>query len=85
MLILDRSVQGRSTNILNNGEEASVPENIQRKSSLPHLAVSELEAVRHYTGLSQKNMCIETNFFVSGLNFALDCFLDNIKPNKLLL
>ena len=66
MLILDRSVSGRTTDMLDKSADISLPDNIRRQSPLPHVAVSELEAVRHYTCLSQKNMCIETNFYPLG-------------------
>ena len=43
-----------------------VPKNILRKKepSLPSL--SELDVVRHFTGLSQKNFCVDANFYPLG-------------------
>src|SRR5258708_31724598 len=37
-----------------------------RRSDLPLPEVGELDVVRHYTRLSQKNMCIDTNFYPLG-------------------
>lgn len=70
MLIFEKSRPGRaaraqmpSTNEL---LSSLVPEKYQRKSELGLPEVSELDAVRHYTQLSQKNFSIETNFYPLG-------------------
>ena len=50
-------------------EKASVdtiPANLLRKSSAALPEVSELQAVRHYTRLSQKNFSIDTHFYPLG-------------------
>ncbi|HAU0124940.1 TPA: aminomethyl-transferring glycine dehydrogenase subunit GcvPB [Legionella pneumophila] len=44
----------------------SIPEEIQRKSRPRLPACSELQVVRHFTCLSQKNFSIDTNFYPLG-------------------
>ncbi len=45
---------------------AKLPEESVRKSE-PHLpSLSELDVVRHFTNLSQKNFCVDTNFYPLG-------------------
>ncbi|NLG77573.1 MAG: aminomethyl-transferring glycine dehydrogenase subunit GcvPB, partial [Xanthomonadaceae bacterium] len=46
--------------------EAEVPEHLRRKSSPGLPEVSELQAVRHYTRLSQLNFSIDTHFYPLG-------------------
>lgn len=48
------------------GDIASIPTNMLRtkKPILPEQA--ELDVVRHYTQLSRKNFCIDTNFYPLG-------------------
>jgi glycine dehydrogenase subunit 2 len=44
----------------------SIPESFRRKNA-PHLpSVSELDVVRHFTELSQKNFCVDTHFYPLG-------------------
>jgi glycine dehydrogenase subunit 2 len=45
---------------------AQVPENLRRKSPPPLPEVSELQAVRHFTRLSQMNFSIDTHFYPLG-------------------
>ena len=45
---------------------ASVPANLRRKSPPPLPEVSELQAVRHFTRLSQMNFSIDTHFYPLG-------------------
>ena len=45
---------------------ADVPENLRRRSRPLLPEVSELQAVRHYTRLSQMNFSIDTNFYPLG-------------------
>jgi len=44
----------------------SIPPELQRKTSLGLPEVSELDVVRHYTRLSQKNFSIDTHFYPLG-------------------
>src|SRR3990172_13096933 len=44
----------------------AIPENCRRASRPLLPEVSELDAVRHYTGLSQKNFSIDTQFYPLG-------------------
>ena len=44
----------------------AIPEALQRRSAIGLPEVSELDAVRHYTRLSQKNFCIDTQFYPLG-------------------
>ena len=46
--------------------DADIPESIRRESPPPLPEVSELQAVRHYTRLSQKNFSIDTHFYPLG-------------------
>src|SRR5262245_20547136 len=44
-----------------------VPEKkLQRKEELPLPEISELDLMRHYIGLSKRNMGIDTNFYPLG-------------------
>ncbi|MGQ0384847.1 MAG: aminomethyl-transferring glycine dehydrogenase subunit GcvPB [Gammaproteobacteria bacterium] len=43
-----------------------LPDSLRRRSRLPLPEVSELQAVRHYTRLSQKNFGIDTQFYPLG-------------------
>jgi len=46
--------------------ETDIPKNLQRKSRAALPEVSEMQAVRHYTRLSQKNFSIDTHFYPLG-------------------
>ncbi|MBF0253612.1 MAG: aminomethyl-transferring glycine dehydrogenase subunit GcvPB [Candidatus Omnitrophica bacterium] len=45
---------------------AAIPEKHLRRSPLGIPELSELEVVRHFTRLSQKNFCVDTNFYPLG-------------------
>ena len=69
MLIFDRSRPGRR----NPGQapvvaarRSAIPMALRRTAPLLLPEVSELDAVRHYTGLSQKNFSIDTHFYPLG-------------------
>lgn len=69
MLIFEHSAAGRKTKIhSSSGHEmpADIPAALLRtgKPALPE--VSEMQAVRHYTSLSQKNFSIDTHFYPLG-------------------
>jgi len=69
MLIFEHSAPGRTGAPQAPTEKASVaaiPEHLlrQKRAALPE--VSELQAVRHYTRLSQKNFSIDTQFYPLG-------------------
>ncbi len=69
MLIFEHSSPGRNGAPQAPVEKASVsaiPENLLRKDSAALPEVSELQAVRHYTRLSQKNFSIDTEFYPLG-------------------
>ncbi len=69
MLIFERSQLGRS-----NGAQVQavtpklkgIPDSLQRKQAPMLPEVSELQVVRHYTRLSQKNFSIDTHFYPLG-------------------
>ncbi len=69
MLIFEKSRRGRRSPSHTPYKDVSyddIPQGFLRKT-LPHMAeVSELQAVRHYTLLSQKNFSIDTNFYPLG-------------------
>ena len=69
MLIFEHSAKGRKTKIQStSGNEmpTDIPASLLReeKPGLPE--VSEMQAVRHYTSLSQKNFSIDTHFYPLG-------------------
>ncbi|MBD3670199.1 MAG: aminomethyl-transferring glycine dehydrogenase subunit GcvPB [Gammaproteobacteria bacterium] len=69
MLIFERSHEGRSNTaqiLRNDVEVTDIPAGLRRKQRAVLPAVSELQAVRHYTGLSQKNFSIDTHFYPLG-------------------
>ncbi len=45
---------------------ADIPQTLRRRRAAPLPEVSELQAVRHYTRLSQKNFSIDTHFYPLG-------------------
>ncbi|MCK4858982.1 MAG: aminomethyl-transferring glycine dehydrogenase subunit GcvPB [Candidatus Omnitrophica bacterium] len=64
-LIFEKSIKGRrGFRIAKNDvkETAEFPEQYCRKKDLQLPEVSELDVVRHYTNLSKRNFCIDTNF-----------------------
>jgi glycine dehydrogenase subunit 2 len=66
-LIFDHSRTGRSAaGQYPHAAQADVPAHLQRKSRPALPEVSELQAVRHYTRLSQLNFSIDTHFYPLG-------------------
>lgn len=68
MLIFEHSRDGRRARAQSPAEapEVDLPEGLRRDSPLGLPEVSELQAVRHYTRLSQKNFSIDTQFYPLG-------------------
>lgn len=69
MLIFELSKPNRAANALmpHTTETASdIPSNLLRKKALNFPGVSELDVVRHYTKLSQRNFSIDTHFYPLG-------------------
>jgi glycine dehydrogenase subunit 2 len=68
MLIFEQSEQGRKSTSTMPLEacETELPKQFLRTSDVPLPEVSELQAVRHYTRLSQKNFSIDTQFYPLG-------------------
>lgn len=69
MLIFDHSRAGRRNPAQTPRQTASlddIPARFRRGSRAPLPEVSELQAVRHYTRLSQKNFSIDTHFYPLG-------------------
>ncbi|MFV2058311.1 MAG: aminomethyl-transferring glycine dehydrogenase subunit GcvPB, partial [Thiohalomonadales bacterium] len=69
MLIFDESKPGRSNDSQSPLEPVAcieIPERYLRRSALHLPRVSELQTVRHYTRLSQKNFSIDTHFYPLG-------------------
>ncbi len=69
MLIFEKSHPGRCATAqapANSPEPKDIPTNLLRQSALGLPEVSELEVVRHYTRLSQKNFSIDTQFYPLG-------------------
>ncbi len=69
MLIFELSQEGRnnpSQAPLVRAEVKDIPERFLRKQSAPLPQVSEMQVVRHYTQLSQKNFSIDTHFYPLG-------------------
>ncbi|HWI15897.1 MAG TPA: aminomethyl-transferring glycine dehydrogenase subunit GcvPB, partial [Burkholderiales bacterium] len=69
MLIFERSRPGRVDRAQTPGQAAPlarIPERLLRKTPLLLPEVSELDAVRHYTALSQRNYSVDTHFYPLG-------------------
>jgi len=69
MLIFDESQSGRRAYAQAPAQSAQlpgIPETMLRKDSPALPEVSEMQAVRHYTRLSQKNFSIDTHFYPLG-------------------
>jgi glycine dehydrogenase subunit 2 len=69
MLIFEHSRPGRrnySQSPTTSPEITGIPENLMRKAPPLLPEVSEMDAVRHYTRLSQKNFSIDTQFYPLG-------------------
>ncbi len=68
MLIFEQSQPGRENRaqLAPGGDISDIPERFRRKSRPALPEVSELQAVRHYTRLSQMNFSIDTHFYPLG-------------------
>lgn len=69
MLIFEKSSIGRSNHLqspVSTSKITDIPEQYLRKTKTRIPQVSELQAVRHYTKLSQKNFSIDTQFYPLG-------------------
>ena len=69
MLIFEKSQKGRRATAQSPAIKESlsaIPEQFRRKQSAILPEVSELQTVRHYTQLSQKNFSIDTHFYPLG-------------------
>ncbi len=69
MLIFEQSRQGRRAQAQAPAladESADIPDNLLRTEPPKMPEVSEMQAVRHYTRLSQKNFSIDTQFYPLG-------------------
>ena len=69
MLIFEHSRPGRrnySQSPATAASTAKIPQNLLRKSPVLLPEVSEMDTVRHYTRLSQKNFSIDTEFYPLG-------------------
>ncbi len=71
MLIFEQSSPGRCNAAqipppVDPGACDDIPDSLRRKRPLPLPEVSEMQAVRHYTRLSQKNFSIDTQFYPLG-------------------
>jgi len=71
MLIFELSQTGRIAKAqipsnLSLNKFSSIPENLLRKTEIFLPQVSELQVVRHFTRLSQKNFSIDTHFYPLG-------------------
>lgn len=69
MLIFEKSRHGRRATAQAPAEPidaTTIPDEFARKIPAALPQVSELQAVRHYTGLSQKNFSIDTHFYPLG-------------------
>ncbi len=69
MLIFEKSRRGRraaAQSPLQRESLSGIPEALRRKQSAALPEVSEMQAVRHYTRLSQKNFSIDTHFYPLG-------------------
>ncbi|MES9963361.1 MAG: aminomethyl-transferring glycine dehydrogenase subunit GcvPB [Candidatus Sedimenticola sp. 20ELBAFRAG] len=69
MLIFEQSKAGRRAAAqapLSRADISDIPEQFRRKESAALPEVSEMQAVRHYTRLSQKNFSIDTHFYPLG-------------------
>jgi len=69
MLIFEESRPGRRATAqapLQRSELAGIPEPFRRRRPAALPEVSEMQAVRHYTRLSQKNFSIDTHFYPLG-------------------
>src|SRR5207248_3098099 len=71
-LIFEKGAPGRraatmtAMDVPSESLESMIPANMLRKETAPLPEVSEIEIVRHYTHLSQRNFGIDTGFYPLG-------------------
>ncbi|HNS33028.1 MAG TPA: aminomethyl-transferring glycine dehydrogenase subunit GcvPB [bacterium] len=68
-LIFEKSQPGRTGFKIQNKDvpaKAKLPENLMRKSDIGLPEVSELDVIRHFSGLANMNFCVDTNFYPLG-------------------
>jgi len=68
-LIFEKSVKGRQgfkVPDLDTGKKSDIPKKYRRQEDAQFPEVSELDAVRHFTQLSQKNYSVDANFYPLG-------------------
>ncbi|MCL2218309.1 MAG: aminomethyl-transferring glycine dehydrogenase subunit GcvPB [Chitinispirillia bacterium] len=68
-IIFEKSIPGRRGSVPPRNDvpvDADIPENCRRRSPLNLCELSELDVVRHFTGLSKKNYGVDTNFYPLG-------------------
>ena len=68
-LIFEKSVLGRRGFEVSKSDvdvKAEIPSKYKRKKDCPFPEVSELDVVRHFTALSQRNFSIDTHFYPLG-------------------
>ncbi len=69
MIIYEQAISGRvnqAQSVSTTGSLEDIPQSLRRKKRAYLPEVSELQAVRHYTQLSQKNFSIDTHFYPLG-------------------
>ncbi len=69
MLIFEQSKTGRANLAqmpVQRADVSGIPEAFRRRERAPLPAVSEMQVVRHYTRLSQRNFSIDTHFYPLG-------------------
>lgn len=68
-LIFEKSVKGRQGLVIPKSDvpaKAEIAAKYQRATAAPLPEVTELDTVRHFTQLSRRNYCIDTNFYPLG-------------------
>ena len=73
-LIFEKSIAGRKGFIFGPSDvpvNAKIPAAYARREDAPLPQVSELDVVRHYTRLSQKNFSIDTHFNLNCIHIYL--------------
>jgi len=68
-VIFDKSIPGRRGVKLPRVDvpvDSEIPANLRRQAPLALAELSELDVVRHFTGLSQKNFSIDSGFYPLG-------------------
>jgi len=67
-LIFEKSVPGRQSRIFEPAvlESPPLPETLRRKEPAPLPELSELDVIRHFTGLSRRNFGVDSHFYPLG-------------------